>query len=324
MVELLKTNKNIIGKLYRKEIYAIKEKNGGYLMRVISKYTHRNGCSLKENKKIIDDIQENEFKTIQDLFEELYSYLNKNGNIVYKPTEKLKNLCEICNINTCMFDLSLDTKVNDNENGLELFFRLNNYEDIIANGYDEIDEVREFEKYILDIIKKQLNINININFDNINLWYSDKDLHYRNLYEVTYKMMVDKSKGNDIYSNDLYNNIIPGLENINIEYFPLPRYIKNVIKHTKCVIIKYMNGVNIKTWNNVINIDKYNNRELYVEEIMCEVHDIIKNYSTGFNDKLTTLYDREKKVMIICLYDIKEEEIQQVKINIEEVKNLMN
>lgn len=85
-----------------------------------------------------------------------------------------------------------------------------------------------------------------------------------------------------------------------------------------------MNGVNIKTWNNVINIDKYNNRELYVEEIMCEVHDIIKNYSTGFNDKLTTLYDREKKVMIICLYDIKEEEIQQVKINIEEVKNLMN
>lgn len=311
------------GSLEKKEIYAIKEEYDVYRMRVISTYTSSDRFIPGCDEKIIYDIEEKEFETREKLFFELFSYLNKHNYLIYTPTQSLKDINDMCDENTCVFNVSLIKNFNCRDDNLEIFFRLNKYEDIILNIEDEINDIKEFERYICNIIKQNLNINISINLGSIKHYYSYKDLYYKDLYNVAYKMINDFYEGRDIYFNNLYDDIIIGLNNFKIEYFLVPKHLEKIIKKSKSTIIKYKSDNKIKTWDTLINIDKYTEIEQYSRTILDIIYDILSYNNIYFDGEITTFYDSDMKIVIIYLYYIDEVEIHEARDKIQEVERLM-
>lgn len=261
------------------------------------------------------DVNEYKYEDKLEMYEDLFIYLDSKKYLDYEPTNELFNFYYQCDEDTVLFNILLKKNLNEK---IIVYFRVNKLESI-ENPKAKAE--KEFKEWVEKNIYS--NIKLRINFDNsfIKEYYNEEDksnyINLRRMY-LTDLMLNNNENYLNIYINNLYNDIFYGMKNFEIKYFLEPIEIENLINDSKNIICKYkdIDSNEIKTNSKIFNTE---NIELDSKIIIYNLYKILF-YNAKKNNKITILQEKEKKLLIICLYEIKETEILNAEIIVKFVK----
>ena len=309
-------------KLEEEIITALKKDENLYTVEIIYKYSKEKSYSLnisfedRGNREIIIDEKQFEYSSLEKLFHGLFSYLHDNEYISYNATDELKDMNLKCHLGVPLFNICINNK----EQKLKIFFELNDYKSIINGLSDEIDQIKMFEKYIIEMFDEEL-LDVNVNFKDIGLLYHMQNFKYKEIYDsLTYKMIQDISNNKDVLENEVYNELIYGLDTFEVKYYKAPKEIKSMIRKANTRIFKYESYAKNKICNERFDLEQFNDKKIYYDKVCDNMYDILKSRFTPSTNKFTVLYDKNKCILIIYFYYIAEKNIKKIKKEIEEIK----
>lgn len=196
---------------------------------------------------------------------------------------------------------------------------------------DFADEINDFNNYAKVYIQNLKNISVEVDFP-ISKYYDDlseicnlsRRYYFRENKHINIKnMLMDYKNKEFIFDTKKYDNIFYIIKDLEKNYFNRPKDVKPLINDSDVVVFKYKLG--IASSPKTLSLRKENYRSKYeftseAKDVMYELKDLFfnKNHNRYTEKKITTFQIKKDKTLIVCLYEVTEDEIN----NAEEYFNI--